>query len=96
MRLAGESDTFCTNLDCPGQRVQRIAHFASRSAMDIEGLGEQRVQLLVDHGLLADVADLYSFTAATFDGLGGIRRAVRRQPARPPSTRRGPDRCTGC
>ncbi len=72
VRLPGESDTFCTNLDCPGQRVQRIAHFASRSAMDIEGLGEQRVQLFVDHGLLTDVADLYSFTAATFDGLEGF------------------------
>jgi DNA ligase (NAD+) len=72
VRLEGESDTFCTNLDCPGQRVQRIAHFASRSAMDIEGLGEQRVQLLVDHGLLVDVADLYGFTTATFAGLEGF------------------------
>ena len=72
VRLEGESDTFCTNLDCPGQRVQRIAHFASRTAMDIEGLGEQRVQLLVDHGLLVDVADLYAFTAETFAGLEGF------------------------
>jgi DNA ligase (NAD+) len=72
VRLEGESDTFCTNLDCPGQRVQRIAHFASRSAMDIEGLGEQRVQLLVDHGLLVDVADLSSFAPETFAGLEGF------------------------
>ena len=72
VRLEGESDTFCTNLDCAGQRVQRIAHFASRSAMDIEGLGEQRVQLLVDHGLLVDVADLYAFTPDTFAGLEGF------------------------
>ncbi len=72
VRLPEESDTFCTNLDCPGQRVQRIAHFASRSAMDIEGLGEQRVQLFIDHGLLADVADLYSFTTDTFEGLEGF------------------------
>jgi DNA ligase (NAD+) len=71
-RLEGESDTFCTNLDCPAQRVQRIAHFASRSAMDIEGLGEQRVQLFIDHGLLHDVADLYSFTEDTFEGLEGF------------------------
>ena len=71
-RLEGESDTFCTNLDCPAQRVQRIAHFASRSAMDIEGLGEQRVELFVRHGLLSDVADLYSFTADTFSGLEGF------------------------
>jgi DNA ligase (NAD+) len=72
LRLPGESDTFCTNLDCPQQRVQRIAHFASRSAMDIEGLGELRVQSLVDHGLLNDVADLYSFATGTFDGLEGF------------------------
>jgi len=72
VRLEGESDTYCTNLDCPGQRVQRIAHFASRSAMDIEGLGEQRVQLLVDRGLLVDVADLYSFTPQAFAGLEGF------------------------
>ncbi len=72
VRLEGESDTFCTNLDCAGQRVQRIAHFGSRSAMDIEGLGEQRVQLLVDHGLLADVADLYAFSTETFAGLEGF------------------------
>ena len=72
VRLPGESDTFCTNLDCPGQRVQRIAHFASRSAMDIEGLGEQRVQLFVDRGLLGDVADLYGFTPETFTGLEGF------------------------
>jgi len=72
VRLPDESDTFCTNLDCPGQRVQRIAHFASRSAMDIEGLGEQRVQLFVDQGLLKDVADLYGFTGDTFTGLEGF------------------------
>ncbi|HEX3461389.1 MAG TPA: NAD-dependent DNA ligase LigA [Acidimicrobiales bacterium] len=71
-RLEGESDTFCTNLDCPAQRVQRIAHFGSRSAMDIEGLGEQRVQLFVGHGVLSDVADLYSFTPDTFSGLEGF------------------------
>jgi DNA ligase (NAD+) len=72
IRLEGESDTFCTNLDCPGQRVQRIAHFASRSAMDIEGLGEQRVELFVRQGLLSDVADLYSFTADSLSGLEGF------------------------
>ena len=72
VRLPGESDTFCTNLDCPGQRVQRITHFGSRTAMDIEGLGEQRVDLFVGLGILRDVADLYSFVPATFDGLEGF------------------------
>ena len=93
-RLEGESDTFCTNLDCPAQRVQRIAHFASRSAMDIEGLGEQRVELFVRQGLLSDVADLYSFTADTFSGLEGFG-PLRSPTCWAPSTPPGPARCIG-
>jgi DNA ligase (NAD+) len=69
VRLAGESDTYCTNIDCPAQRVQRIAHFASRSAMDIEGLGEERVVQLVDAGLVTDAADLYHLTVEQLSGL---------------------------
>jgi DNA ligase (NAD+) len=63
LRLPGESDTFCTNLDCPAQRVQRIVHFASRGAMDIEGLGEKRVVQLVEAGLLSDPGDVYFLRA---------------------------------
>ncbi len=63
VRLEGESDTFCTNLECPAQRVQRIVHFASRGAMDIEGLGEKRVVQLVELGLLSDPADIYGLQA---------------------------------
>jgi DNA ligase (NAD+) len=63
VRLEGESDTFCTNLECPAQRVQRIVHFASRGAMDIEGLGEKRVVQLVEAGLVSDVGDIYSLQA---------------------------------
>ena len=63
VRLPGESDTFCTNIDCPAQRVQRIVHFASRGAMDIEGLGEKRVVQLVDGGLLSDLGDIYGLDA---------------------------------
>src|SRR5580704_16385891 len=61
-RLPGESDTFCTNIDCPSQRVQRIVHYASRGAMDIEGLGEERVFQLVGAGLINDPPDLYGLT----------------------------------
>ena len=63
VRLPGESDTFCTNIECPAQRVQRIAHFGSRGAMDIEGLGEKRVVQLVILGLVSDPGDIYSLTA---------------------------------
>jgi DNA ligase (NAD+) len=59
VRLPGESDTYCTNVDCPAQRDQRIIHFASRGAMDIEGLGERTVQLFTQLGLLRDVGDVY-------------------------------------
>ena len=65
VRLPGESDTFCTNIDCPAQRVQRIAHYASRGAMDIEGLGEERVFQLVGAGLINDPPDLYALTVGS-------------------------------
>jgi DNA ligase (NAD+) len=74
VRLEGESDTYCTNIDCPAQRVQRIVHFASRSAMDIEGLGEQRVAQLVREGFIADPADLYELDIEPLVGLEGFGR----------------------
>ncbi|HXR54291.1 MAG TPA: NAD-dependent DNA ligase LigA [Acidimicrobiales bacterium] len=72
VRLPGESDTYCTNIDCPAQRVQRIVHFASRGAMDIEGLGDQRVVQLVAAGLIADPADLYGLDTAPLVALEGL------------------------
>ena len=72
VRLEGEADTFCTNFDCPGQRVQRIAHFASRGAMDIEGLGEQRVYQLAGAGLLSDAGDIYALTEEQLLALEGF------------------------
>ncbi len=74
-RLEGEADTYCVNLECPGQQVQRISHFASRGAMDIEGLGERTVALFCREGLLADVADIYSLDferVEAFEGFGPL------------------------
>ena len=74
-RLDGEADTFCINVECPGQQVQRISHFASRGAMDIEGLGERTVYLFCKEGLLADVADIYSLDfdrVQAFEGFGAL------------------------
>ncbi len=62
VRLDGESDHHCVNIECPEQRVQRIVYFAGRVAMDIEGLGEERVRQLVDAGLISDVGDIYSLS----------------------------------
>jgi len=62
VRPEGESDTRCVAPDCPAQRDQKIAYFASRGAMDIEGLGEQMVEKLTETELVHDAADLYSLT----------------------------------
>ncbi len=71
-RLEGEADTYCINVECPGQQVQRISHFASRGAMDIEGLGERTVYLFCKEGLLADVADIYSLDFERVQGFEGF------------------------
>jgi DNA ligase (NAD+) len=73
VRLEGESDTYCVNEECPGQRVQRISHFASRGALDIEHLGERTVSQFCQAGLLRDVADIYDLDfdkVAAFEGWG--------------------------
>ena len=60
VRAEGEADTRCVEPACPFQRDQRIIHFGSRGAMDIEGLGERTVMLLSELGLVKDAADIYS------------------------------------
>lgn len=59
----------CVNPACPAQRTRAIIHFASKDAMDIDGLGPQIVDLLVKEGLVRDVADLYALTAAPLAAL---------------------------
>ncbi len=60
LRPEGEADHRCPNELCPARVAGWIQHFASRGAMDIEGLGEKRVQELIQLGLVADPGDLYS------------------------------------
>ncbi|MCI5064714.1 NAD-dependent DNA ligase LigA [bacterium] len=61
-REEGEAVIRCLNPSCPAQTVQRIIHFVSRKALDIEGLGEKLILLLVEHELVSDIADLFSLT----------------------------------
>jgi len=61
----------CINAACPAQVRRKLQHFASRGAMDIEGLGEAMVEQLVEHSLARDVSDIYKLTAA---GLSVIPR----------------------
>ncbi len=62
VRVEGEANHHCVNVDCPAQRVQRLVHWASRGALDIEGLGEERVRQFVDADLLEDAADVYTLS----------------------------------
>ncbi len=69
-RVEGEAIARCSGgLYCPAQRKEAIKHFASRRAMDIEGLGDKLVEQLVDQELIHDVADLYRLDADTLAGL---------------------------
>jgi len=62
-QIEGEATARCTGgLICPAQRKETIKHFASRRAMDIEGLGDKLVEQLVDMNLLSSVADIYDLT----------------------------------
>ena len=54
--------TFCPNISCAARILESIVHFASRSAMDVRGLGYERVRALLDAKLIEDVADLYELT----------------------------------
>ncbi|MFM8603314.1 MAG: NAD-dependent DNA ligase LigA [Gemmatimonadota bacterium] len=62
---------FCPNVACPGRRLEALAHFTSRDAMDIRGLSHQRLEQLIAAGLVSDVADLYSLTT---DQVGALER----------------------
>ncbi|MGQ0749701.1 MAG: NAD-dependent DNA ligase LigA [Betaproteobacteria bacterium] len=69
-RLEGEAVARCTaGLYCPAQRKQALLHFASRRAMDIEGLGEKLVDQLVDGNIVKTPADLYDLDMQTLCGL---------------------------
>lgn len=59
----------CENASCPAKLKRSLEHFASRGAMNIEGLGESLIDQLVEQGLVKDVADLYALTAVTLENL---------------------------
>jgi DNA ligase (NAD+) len=60
----GEAMSRCTNAACPAQVYERVRHFATRGAMDIEGLGDVMAEQLTDLGLVRDIADIYALDAA--------------------------------
>ena len=68
--VEGQADARCSGgLVCPAQRKRALEHFASRNAMDIDGLGTRIIEQLVDNELVEDPADLYGLDAGTLSGL---------------------------
>lgn len=59
IREEGEVAYRCVSIDCPAQATERLIHWGSRNAMDIDGLGDEMVSRMVEQGLLTDVADFY-------------------------------------
>ncbi len=62
VRDPGEVAFRCISIDCPAQALERLLHWASRGALDIDGMGEEIVSRLVESGRLSDVADYYSLS----------------------------------
>lgn len=72
-REVGEAAIRCNNPDCPAQLLRMLIHFCSRDAMDIEGLGDANLELLVNEGMLKTAADIYKLDfdrVAEFERLG--------------------------
>jgi DNA ligase (NAD+) len=72
-RLEGEADYYCVNAACPAQLKRLVEHYASRSAMDIAGLGTRNAEVLVDTGLVRALPDLYRLTPEALLGLEGFK-----------------------
>ncbi len=74
IRHEGEAQHLCVNPQCPQKRWASICHFASRGAMDIDGLGEQQIASFLELGLMSDVADIYSLQAEPILQLPGYQQ----------------------
>jgi DNA ligase (NAD+) len=70
--LPDEVAWYCVNTSCPAQLVRNIEHFVSRGAMDIVGLGEKIVEILVKEGKIEDIADLYGLKTTDLVGMEGF------------------------
>ena len=71
-RAEGEAVWRCENTSCPAKLQRGLEHFASRGAMNIEGLGEALIAQLIDQGLVRDYADVYALTADQLAGLTSV------------------------
>ncbi len=72
-RVQDEAATRCTNSNCPAQQLRSVIHFASKGAMEIDGLGPAIVEKLIDEGLIANAADLYRLKKEDLINLEGFK-----------------------
>ncbi|MBE9506317.1 MAG: NAD-dependent DNA ligase LigA, partial [Chloroflexi bacterium] len=87
----GEAQHRCTNAACPAQALERIKHFVSRDAMDIEGVGEKLCEVFFSTGLVKDAGDLYRLTVEDLMGqermaeksAGNVLSSIRESKQRP-------------
>ena len=74
VRDEGESALRCSNIDCPAQVLRRIIYFASKPAMNIDGLGPEKAKALFDSGLIKNIADIYRLTVPDLLSLEGYKQ----------------------
>ena len=74
VREPGESVTKCINVSCPARLKEALLHFASRSVMNIDGMGEALIDQLVDGGLVQSIADIYDLTLESLLNLDRMGR----------------------
>lgn len=82
VREEGEAAYRCVAIDCPAQAHERLIHWASRGALDIEGMGEEIIARLLSLGLVEDVSDYYSLTFEALENLDMDRVTVHGEPIR--------------
>lgn len=82
VREEGEAAYRCVAIDCPAQAHERLIHWASRGALDIEGMGEEIIARLLSLGLVKDVSDYYSLTFEALENLDMDRVTVHGEPIR--------------
>lgn len=71
IREEGESAVKCTGIECPAKLYRNLVHFVSREAMNIDGLGENIIQQLLDNHLISNIADIYSLT---FEEISSLKK----------------------
>ena len=71
VRIEGEAAVRCTGIECPAKLFRNLVHFVSREAMNIDGLGENIIQQLLDNNLISNIDDIYTLT---FDDIASLKK----------------------